>query len=73
MGRSARGGQHFRAVGVLTLNECAAIYTGGKFGEIPELYVELNLRSAGIGPMLLEAAESVRDRTAPLRVPLVDR
>ena len=28
------------AVGVITLNECAAIYAGGRFGEIPELYVE---------------------------------
>ncbi|MDP4034560.1 MAG: GNAT family N-acetyltransferase, partial [Pseudorhodobacter sp.] len=26
-------------VGVMTLNECAAIYAGGTFGEISELYV----------------------------------
>ena len=27
------------AIGVLTLNECAAIYARGRFGEISELYV----------------------------------
>jgi GNAT superfamily N-acetyltransferase len=43
-------------VGVLMLNECAAIYAGGIFGEITELYVEPACRSRGIGPALTEAA-----------------
>ena len=44
------------AVGVMTLNECASIYAGGRFGEISELYVRSNVRSEGIGLELLEAA-----------------
>ncbi len=45
-----------RPVGVVTLNQCAAIYAGGRFGEICELYVEPEVRSAGVGRMLIEAA-----------------
>lgn len=45
-------------VGVLTLNQCAAIYAGGPFGEISELYVTPACRSAQIGEKLLEAARS---------------
>ena len=44
------------AVGVLTLNECASIYAGGKFGEISELYIAPPARSEGIGPELLKKA-----------------
>lgn len=44
------------AVGVLTLNECASIYAGGKFGEISELYVTPKARSEGVGPELLKRA-----------------
>lgn len=44
------------AVGVLTLNECASIYAGGKFGEISELYVTPQARSKGVGPELLTGA-----------------
>ncbi|KAJ6437451.1 acetyltransferase (GNAT) family domain-containing protein [Purpureocillium lavendulum] len=44
------------AVGVLTLNECNAIYAGGKFGEISELYVRPNMRSQGVAPHLVEEA-----------------
>jgi GNAT superfamily N-acetyltransferase len=43
-------------VGVLTLNECAAIYSYGNFGEISELYVESAERSSGVGAKLIEAA-----------------
>ncbi|MCF8068061.1 MAG: GNAT family N-acetyltransferase [Desulfobacterales bacterium] len=43
-------------VGILTLNECSAIYAGGKFGEIPEIYVSKSKRSAGVGAMLVDAA-----------------
>lgn len=44
-------------VGVLTLHECAAIYAGGIFGEISELYVDPAYRSKQVGQMLLDAAE----------------
>ena len=47
-----------RAQGLLTLNECASIYAGGHFGEIAELYVDPDQRSAGV------AAELVRGATA---------
>lgn len=45
-----------RPAGVLTLNECASIYAGGKFGEISELYVVPQFRSAGAGQQLIRAA-----------------
>ena len=44
-------------VGVLTLNECAAIYTAGKFGEIMEIYILPELRSEGIGAQLIASAK----------------
>ena len=49
-------------VALLTLNECTAIYAGGLFGEISELYVEPEHRSVGIGPRLLEAANDFAAR-----------
>ncbi len=45
-----------RAIGVLTLNECAAIYARGRFGEISELYVRPDHRSAGVAAELVDAA-----------------
>ena len=45
-------------VGVLVLNECAAIYAGGRFGEISELYVAPGSRSKGAGALLIGAAVS---------------
>ena len=45
-----------RDVGVVTLNECAAIYAGGRFGEISELYVVPDSRSKNVGALLTEAA-----------------
>ena len=45
------------AVGVLMLNECAAIYAGGAFGEITELYVVPKQRASGTGAKLIAAAE----------------
>ncbi len=41
-----------KPVGVMVLNECAAIYAGGRFAEISELY----MRSQGVAPNLLNAA-----------------
>jgi GNAT superfamily N-acetyltransferase len=45
-----------RDVGVVMLNECAAIYAGGRFGEISELYVVPDSRSKNVGALLTEAA-----------------
>ena len=44
------------AVGVLTLNECASISAGGRFGEITEMYVQPAFRSQGIGANLIRTA-----------------
>ena len=43
-------------VGVLTLAECFAIYAGGRFGIINELYVSSGHRSEGVGERLVAAA-----------------
>ncbi|WP_432470375.1 GNAT family N-acetyltransferase [Amphritea sp. HPY] len=45
-----------QTVGGITLHECAAIYAGGVFGEISELYVKPQYRSSEIGSLLLKAA-----------------
>jgi GNAT superfamily N-acetyltransferase len=47
---------HNGIVGVITLHECAAIYAGGIFGEISELYVEPAYRSSEVGGSLLKSA-----------------
>ena len=52
------------AVGLVTLNECAAIYAGGSFGEIPELFVVPSHRSQGVASALLRAALDVARRRA---------
>ncbi|MCF8068728.1 MAG: GNAT family N-acetyltransferase [Desulfobacterales bacterium] len=44
--------------GVINLNECAAIYAGGKFGEITEMYVKPEYRSKAIGKKLIGRARS---------------
>jgi GNAT superfamily N-acetyltransferase len=50
-------------VGMINLNECAAIYAGGKFGEISELYVKPDFRSQKIGAQLIaQARDFARDR-----------
>ncbi len=49
-------------IGVLTLNQCAAIYAGGNFGEICELYVDNTERSSGIGAKLIDAAREFAKR-----------
>ena len=45
-------------LGVIMLNECAAIYAGGRFGEISELYVRPEHRSNGIAARLVNAAQA---------------
>ena len=47
-----------QAVGAMTLHECAAIYAGGTFGEISELYIRPDLRSQGIARLLLDRART---------------
>lgn len=49
-------------VGVIMLNECMAIYAGGRFGEITELYVSPADRSKGIAPLLIDAAIKIGRR-----------
>jgi GNAT superfamily N-acetyltransferase len=44
-------------VGLLMLYDCAAIYAGGRFGEITELYVRPDTRSHGVDARLLAEAE----------------
>ena len=48
--------QQGQTLGLLTLNECMAIYAGGRFGEISELYVTPDHRSQGVAARLLDAA-----------------
>lgn len=45
-----------KEVGLIMLNECAAIYAGGRFGEITELYVSPAYRSHGIARHLVAGA-----------------
>ncbi|GFE80135.1 hypothetical protein GCM10011487_21350 [Steroidobacter agaridevorans] len=47
-----------QATGVLVLNRCASLYAG-RFGEISELYVKPEFRSAGIGEALIRAAAAI--------------
>jgi GNAT superfamily N-acetyltransferase len=47
-----------RAVGVLTLTEHLAIYAGGRYGVIDELYVAPEHRSGGVGARLIAAART---------------
>ncbi|MFT5114258.1 MAG: GNAT superfamily N-acetyltransferase [Parasphingorhabdus sp.] len=44
-------------VGMINLNECSAIYAGGKFGEITELYIKPEFRSQNIGEELISQAK----------------
>jgi len=45
-----------RAVGLIVLNRCTALYALGDFGEISELFVGPALRSSGLGALLIEKA-----------------
>ena len=42
--------------GLIMLNECAAVYAGGRFGEISELYVDPAVRSRGVAAQLVDRA-----------------
>lgn len=41
--------------GLITISEAFAIYNGGDFGVITELYIDRTSRSKGIGKLLLES------------------
>jgi GNAT superfamily N-acetyltransferase len=45
-----------RAVGLIVLNQCTAIYALGTFGEITELFVDPRARASGLGSKLIEKA-----------------
>lgn len=49
-------------IGVITLHECAAIYAGGLFGEISELFVKQEFRSCNVGQKLLAAATELANQ-----------
>jgi len=44
-------------VGILTMGKSCAVYAGGKFGVIHEFYINPEIRSQGIGKLLLEKAK----------------
>lgn len=48
-------------LGVITLSESSAIYAGGKFGEIMELFIYPQYRSGGIGQKLIEFSKKFAD------------
>ena len=50
---------HRRPVGAMTLTEAVALYAGGRFGIIMELYVIPDQRSAGVGVRLLKEARRI--------------
>lgn len=47
------------AIGVLTVTETFAIYAGGRYGVIDEMYVVPERRSSGVGRVLVEAAKEL--------------
>lgn len=53
---------------MLTVNECMALYAGGPFGEIAEVYIVPAYRSSSIGGRLVDAAGRLW-RSEPLRNP----
>lgn len=46
-----------RAIGVIPLGESWAVYAGGAYGVIHELYVDPDMRGRGIGRLLIEEAK----------------
>jgi GNAT superfamily N-acetyltransferase len=56
LARRATGGE---AIGVATLSECFALYAGGLYGILNEMYVTPEQRSSGVGGALLDAVKEV--------------
>ena len=55
-------------VGISTLVETFAIYAGGSYGVIDEMYVDPEFRSAGVGKMLIDAVKEFGREKNWLRV-----
>ncbi|MCE3226102.1 MAG: family N-acetyltransferase [Bacteroidetes bacterium] len=61
-------------VGVITISECFAIYAGGLYGTINEMYVKPAYRSQNVGKQLIDEAKALAvknkwariDVTAPI-------
>jgi GNAT superfamily N-acetyltransferase len=47
-----------QVIGISTLVETFAIYAGGCYGVIDEMYVDPNFRSEGVGRMLIDAVKN---------------
>ena len=45
------------AIGIITMGESGAVYTGGEFGVIHEFYIAPEMRSNGLGNQLIEKAK----------------
>jgi len=56
------------ALGVVTLAEAFAIYAGGRYGIIQELYVHPSHRSRGVGALLLDSVIAEARRRGWIRV-----
>lgn len=48
-----------KAVGIITLSECFALYSGGNYGIINEMYVLPKHRSGNIGSLLIKKAKEI--------------
>jgi GNAT superfamily N-acetyltransferase len=57
-----------RAVGVMTVMESFAIYAGGNYGVIDEMYVAPGYRSRGTGKLLINAAKEMGRRKGWRRI-----
>ena len=61
--RGGGGAAGREAIGVATLSECFALYAGGLYGVLNEMYVTPEHRSSGVGAALLDAVkETARAR-----------
>lgn len=49
--------ENHKPIGIITLTECFAIYAGGNFGIINELYIIPEYRSQKVGQKLLETVK----------------
>ena len=58
-------------VGLITLAECFAIYAGGSYGIINELYVSPPYRSKGVGKQLLDIVKETAAKKNWLRIDVV--
>ena len=48
-----------KTIGIMTITECQAIYAGGKYGLIDEMYIKPDFRSHSIGKQLVEKAKEI--------------